>query len=99
MHVDLDAFFVAVEQARDPELHGKPVIVGGGPSMEARSRADDGGTGEQASVAATTSELPRMAGEAVRRQVRKELGLAASVGVAGGKTVAKVASDAAKPDG
>lgn len=35
----------------------------------------------------------------IKKQVRKELGIIVSIGIAGGKETAKVASDIAKPDG
>ncbi len=166
MHVDLDAFYVAVEQARDPTLRGKPVVVGGDPtgrgvvataSYEARpygvrsgmalatarrlcpdaiflrgdyreyervSRAfhrilrdysplvesmgldeaflDLTGCGpivEARCGAHDPGDLARVAGEAIRGRVRDELSLTASAGIATGRCIAKIASDAAKPDG
>jgi DNA polymerase-4 len=169
LHVDLDAFFVAVELARDPSLRGKPVVVGGDPngrgvvataSYEARkfgvhsalplatakrlcpqaiflpgnfaayqhaSRAfhailrdfsplvESGGLDEayldvtgcgpviakrcRVAADAPDQDLACAAAETIRARVRDEQQLTASVGIGSGKSIAKIASDAAKPDG
>lgn len=159
LHVDLDAFFAAVEVRDDPSLAGKPVVVGGDPkggrgrgvvaaaSYEARrygihsampvSQAyrrcphavflKPRGSVYSAASARFMSILRRysdlveaisideafvdvtasvrlfgdgkaIAGE-IKRVVREEEGLTASIGVAPVKFVAKIASDFEKPDG
>lgn len=155
LHVDLDAFFVAMELLRRPELAGTPVVVGfDGPrgvvstaSYEARAFGvhsalptaqakrrcpqatylpvdfsyyapaserfhailrdftpvcEAAGTDEAYLDVAGSGRLFGN-GEAIagmiRERVRSEIGITASVGVATNKLVAKVASDAAKPDG
>ncbi len=155
LHVDLDAFYVAMELLRRPELAGTPVVVGfDGPrgvvstaSYEARAFGvhsalpmaqakrrcpqatylpvdfsyyvpaserfhailrgftpvcEAAGTDEAYLDVAGSARLfgdgEAIAG-AIRERVRSEIGITASVGVATNKLIAKVASDAAKPDG
>jgi len=155
LHVDLDAFFAAVEQRDDPTLRGKPVLVGGSarrgvvaacsyesrvfgihsamPMAEALRRCPhaivvrhsmdryaeasrrffeilgdfspevEGLSIDEAFLDVTGSE--RLLGDgltiarAIKRRVRAELALVASVGVAPIKFAAKIASDIDKPDG
>jgi DNA polymerase-4 len=156
MHIDLDAFFVSVEQVLNPELKGKPVVVGGKPdrrgvvaaaSYEARAFGIHSAMPlatasrlcpqaifiegnfakyreasqkfmailadfspyleplgiDEAYLDATGFEsihgsIRRMA-EKIRKHVKDELGLCASIGIASSKVVAKVASELSKPDG
>ncbi|WP_259370514.1 DNA polymerase IV [Streptomyces sp. SCUT-3] len=166
LHLDMDAFYAAVEQASKPSLRGRPVIVGGiGPrgvvataSYEARRFGvhsamataqarrlcpnaaylaprfdlyrrvsetvmgrlrelsplveplsldeafvdlEAGGEGSRLAglEPAEVVEAVRGIGRELRRDIRLATGLAASVGVAGSKMLAKIASERAKPDG
>lgn len=155
IHVDLDAFYAAVEQRDDPRLRGKPVLVGGTarrgvvascsyeartfgiksamPMAEAMRRCPhavvvrhhmeryveasqgffkilgdyspevEGLSLDEAFLDATGSERllgdGRTIGERIKKRVRAELSLVASVGVAPIKFAAKIASDIDKPDG
>ena len=155
LHVDMDAFYASVEQRDNPELRGKPVVVGGGnnrgvvaaasyesrvfgirsamPMAEARRRCTDlcrvaprmshyqdvsrqifavfreftplveGLSLDEAFLDVTASRKLFGSGRdiamAVKERIHERTDLTASVGVAGNKLVAKIASDLDKPNG
>lgn len=156
LHIDMDAFYASVEVVDNPELRGKPVVIGSPPdkrgvvstaSYEARkygirSAMPSRTAGklcphaiflpvrmsryaeiservmeiiesftpifEQVSVDEAFMDVSGVmrrwkTGEAVagalKKRIRKELKLTASVGVAPNKFLAKLASDLRKPDG
>jgi len=156
LHVDMDAFYASVEELDNPELAGRPVVVGGTPegrgvvaaanyaarrygvhsAMPAararrlcphavfiRSRMDRYAQVSQTLRALFARYTPlveplsldeafldvtsslKLFGDAesiarrIKDEIRAELGLVASVGVAPNKFLAKLASDLDKPDG
>ncbi|TAL23510.1 MAG: DNA polymerase IV [Nitrospirae bacterium] len=155
LHIDMDAFFAAVEQKRHPDLIGKPVVIGGSgdptqrgvvstASYEARkfgihsamplrtayklcpqavflpvdyeeySRVsaevknilrefspimEDVGIDE---AFLDISDIPEASEEISRKikdRIKSELDITCSIGIAGNKLLAKIASDLRKPDG
>ncbi len=156
IHVDMDAFYASVEQLDNPDLIGKPVIVGGDPkqrgvvsaaSYEARKfgvhsampmsqavrlcpdaivlpvrmeRYAELSQQIHAIFKRFTPQIESISldeafldvtgslrsfgsaeriGRAIKDQIKEQLSLVASVGIAANKFLAKLASDLDKPDG
>jgi DNA polymerase-4 len=150
LHLDLDAFFCAVEEIKDPGLRGKAFAVGGSPSgrgvvtscsyparkmgvrsampaaqalqlcpnliLVSRNHADYGHYSrlvmeilrrytdqiEQISIDEAFLDItglgptPREIGEKIQAEIRQELDLPCSIGIASNKLVAKIATDVGK---
>jgi len=155
IHVDMDAFFAAIEQQRHPQYKGKPVVVGGNgdphkrgvvstASYEARkygiksamplrlafrrcpqaiflpvdfkkysevsqglmkilrnytSLVESVGLDEAFLDVTGSERSPLEIAWEIKRRIKEELSLTASVGVAPNKLLAKIASGLNKPDG
>ncbi|MFF8788070.1 DNA polymerase IV [Streptomyces sp. NPDC015125] len=157
LHLDMDAFFAAAEQAAKPSLRGKPVVVGGigvrgvvstasyearvfgvrsaMPTAQARRLCpnaayltprfslyrqvsetvmellhalsplveplslDEAFVDLEAGGVPPETAAAQVVGEQLRREIRSATGLTGSVGLAGAKMLAKIASEAAKPNG
>ena len=157
LHVDMDAFFVSVEELLNPALKGKPVVVGGDPygrgvvsaaSYKAREYGIRSGMAasqarrlcpkaiflrgahgryseysrkvmdilrrytpaiEQVSVDEAYLDLtgcerlhkasPVAIAQRIHEAVVRETGLPCSLGLGAGKLIAKIAANAAKPNG
>ncbi len=155
LHVDMDAFFAAVELLRHPEHRGRPLIVGGAgdptrrgvvstASYEARKfgirsgmplrtayrkcphavflpvdyaayaavsekikailrefspAMEDVGIDEAFLDISEAHDAPIKVAQAIKRRIKQATGLTCSIGIAGNKLLAKVASGMNKPDG
>ena len=158
IHVDMDAFFAAVEMRDNPQYRGKPVIIGGDPRRDVRAVVSTASyearkygirsamplvqawrlcphgiflRGNMRKYAEVSRQImaifsrytplveplsideafldvtgceklfgpPRQIAAAIQEDIRRELNLSCSVGVAPNKFLAKIASDLHKPGG
>jgi len=103
-HFDLDAFFVSVERILDPSLVGKPLILGGSKergvvstcSYETRKY----GVHSAMPMARAVALCPHaIVMKGSKGQIIETTKLPISFGLASNKMVAKMATNAAKPNG